>query len=65
MNAVRPKSWTVGPYTVREDAGAPKGADGRRVVRVFSGSVAIFHGTLDEAFAFANARVAALPESAR
>ena len=56
----RPKSWQIGTYTLREDAGAPKGADGRRVVRVFTGSVAIFHGTEQEAFDFTNERVAAL-----
>lgn len=53
MQYPRPRSWSVGPYTVREDAGAPQGTDGNRVVRVFSRSVAIFHGTLEAAFTFA------------
>lgn len=61
MKPSRPQSFAVGPYTIREDAGAAQGADGRRVARVFTGSVSIFHGTLNEAWNFALERVNALP----
>ena len=48
-----PRSFAIGPYTVREDNGTPLGTDGNRIARVFTGSVAIFHGTLLDALAFA------------
>lgn len=50
MQPHRPLSYDVGPYVVRQDAG------GSKVYRVFSRSVALYHGTLDDCLGYAQTK---------
>lgn len=52
----RPRSWQVGPFTVRQDAGAS------RTVRVFLEGVEVFsHDDLGVALAFARESAPGVP----
>lgn len=55
MKPAAPRSYMVGLYTVREDAGAPKGAFGARIARVFDAeSREVYIGGLKDAMAHAS-----------